>query len=94
MESPAGALSDERREQLEDIGPSWPVEWQRVFHLVRLHLEEIGGELPMEPGEVVYQGEDLGRWVRSVRLKWDNLTAVQQWMCEQVLGTSRAATDP
>ncbi|MEH0457869.1 helicase associated domain-containing protein [Streptomyces acidiscabies] len=42
VESSAGALSTERREQLEDIDPSWcpawPVTWQRCFHLVRLHL--------------------------------------------------------
>ncbi|MFI8301376.1 Helicase associated domain protein [Streptomyces nigra] len=94
--SSAGALSDERREQLEDIDPSWcpawPVEWQRAFHLTRLHLEE-GGALPMEPGDVVRQGEDLGRWVRSVRLGWDKLTTVQQWMCEQILGIEPATED-
>ncbi|MEW2811009.1 Helicase associated domain protein [Streptomyces massasporeus] len=94
--SSAGALSDERREQLEDIDPSWcpawPVEWQRAFHLTRLHLEE-GGALPMEPGDVVRQSEDLGRWVRSVRLGWGKLTTVQQWMCEQVLGIEPAAED-
>ncbi|MFF2927131.1 Helicase associated domain protein [Streptomyces celluloflavus] len=97
VESSAGALSDERREQLEDIDPSWcpawPVEWQRAFHLVRLHLEEIGGTLPTEPGDVMHQGEDLGRWVRAQRLGWDNLTTVQQWMCEQVLGIEPAAED-
>ncbi|MGA5292273.1 Helicase associated domain protein [Streptomyces pseudogriseolus] len=96
VQSSAGALSDERREQLEDIDPSWcpawPVEWQRCFHLLRQHLET-GGELPTEPGEVVHQGEDLGRWVRSVRLGWDNLTTVQQWMCEQVLGIEPAGED-
>jgi hypothetical protein len=96
VESAAGALSDERREQLEDIDPSWcpawPVEWQRCFHLVRRHLEA-SGELPAEPGTVVHQGEDLGRWVRSVRLGWDKLTAGQQWMCEQVLGIEPAADD-
>ncbi|WP_326743434.1 DEAD/DEAH box helicase [Streptomyces sp. NBC_01768] len=95
--SSAGALSYERREQLTDIDPSWcpawPVEWQRAFHLVRLHLEEVGGELPMEPGDVVHQGEDLGRWVRAQRLGWDNLTTVQQWMCEQVLGIEPATED-
>ncbi|MGW4105869.1 Helicase associated domain protein [Streptomyces sp. NPDC004976] len=94
--SSAGALSDERREQLEDIDPSWcpawPVEWQRCFHLVRLHLEA-GGELPTEPGEVVHQGEDLGRWVRSVRFGWDKLTTVQQWMCERILGIEAAGED-
>ncbi|GGV87462.1 helicase [Streptomyces griseoloalbus] len=93
VRSAAGALSEERREQLEDIDPSWcptwSVEWQRCFHLVRMRLEA-GGELLTEPGSVVYQGEDLGRWVRSVRLGWDKLTTVQQWMCEQVLGIEPA----
>ncbi|MEW2577808.1 DEAD/DEAH box helicase [Streptomyces syringium] len=97
VESTAGALSDERREQLENIDPSWcpawPVEWQRAFHLVRLHLEEAGGTLPTEPGKVIHQGEDLGRWVRSVRLGWDNLTTVQQWMCEHILGIEPATED-
>jgi superfamily II DNA or RNA helicase len=91
--SSAGALSQERREQLEDIDPSWcpawPVEWQRAFHLTRQHLEA-GGTLPMLPGECVHQGEDLGRWVRSVRLGWDKLTTVQQWMCEHILGIQPA----
>ncbi|EFL37196.1 helicase [Streptomyces viridochromogenes DSM 40736] len=94
VKSAAGALPEERREQLEDIDPSWcpawPVEWQRAFHLVRLHLEA-GGTLPMGPGEVVHQSEDLGRWVRSVRLGWDKLTGVQQWMCEHILGIQPAA---
>ncbi|MFF6787450.1 helicase associated domain-containing protein [Streptomyces filamentosus] len=97
VESWSGALSQERREQLEDIDPSWcpawPVEWQRAFHLVRLHLEEARGTLPAEPGEVMRQGEDLGRWVRAQRLGWDKLTIVQQWMCEQVLGITPAAED-
>ncbi|MFV5997736.1 Helicase associated domain protein [Streptomyces sp. NPDC056231] len=97
VQSWAGALSSERREQLEDIDPSWcpawPVEWQRAFHLTRIHLEEIGGELPTDPGSVVHQGEDLGRWVRAQRLGWDKLTTVQQWMCEQVLGITPASED-
>ncbi|MYW32199.1 DEAD/DEAH box helicase [Streptomyces sp. SID2119] len=96
VESSAGALSDERREQLEEIDaswcPSWPVTWQRCFHLVRMHLDA-GEALPTEAGDVVRQGEDLGRWVQSVRLGWDELTAVQQWMCEQVLGIEPASED-
>ncbi|MGK5631835.1 Helicase associated domain protein [Streptomyces sp. URMC 123] len=96
VESSAGALSEERREQLEDIDPSWcpawPVEWQRAFHLVRLHLEA-GGELPTEPGDVVHQGEDLGQWVRAQRLGFDKLTSVQQWMCEHILGLEPATAD-
>ncbi|MEV0982488.1 Helicase associated domain protein [Streptomyces sp. NPDC049915] len=94
--SSAGALSQERREQLEDIDPAWcptwPVEWQRCFHLTRQHLEQ-GGELPTKPGNIVHQGEDLGRWARSVRLGWDNLTTAQQWLCEQVLGIEPATED-
>ncbi len=94
--SSAGALSQTRREQLEDIDPAWcpawPVEWQRAFHLTRMHLQA-GHPLPMTPGEIVYQGEDLGRWVRSVRYGWDQLTAVQQWLCEQVLGIEAADED-
>jgi hypothetical protein len=68
------------------------VEWQRCFHLVRLLLEE-GGELPTEPGVVVRQGEDLGRWVKAVRFGWDKLTGVQQWMCEHILGIEPATED-
>ncbi|MFI5642939.1 helicase associated domain-containing protein [Streptomyces goshikiensis] len=96
MESSAGTMTRERREQLEEIDPSWcpvwPVTWQRCFHLVRLRLD--GGEaLPTTAGEVVRQGEDLGRWVTSVRLGWDQLTGVQQWICEQVLGIEPASED-
>jgi superfamily II DNA or RNA helicase len=96
VESSAGALPEERREQLEDIDPSWcptwPVEWQRAFHLTRLHLEQ-GGELPTEPGTVLVQSEDLGRWVRAQRLGWDKLTTVQRWMCEHILGIQPASED-
>ncbi|MFB9523622.1 Helicase associated domain protein [Streptomyces cremeus] len=94
--SSAGALSDARREQLEEIDaswcPSWPVTWQRCFHLVRMHLNA-GEALPTGAGDVVRQGEDLGRWVQSVRHGWDQLTTVQQWMCEQVLGITPAAEE-
>ncbi|MGW7086756.1 Helicase associated domain protein [Streptomyces sp. NPDC054871] len=96
VQSSAGALSDERREQLEEIDaswcPTWPVTWQRCFHLVRMHLD-VGEALPTEAGEVLRQGDDLGRWVRSVRLGWDQLTTVQQWMCEHVLGIEPATED-
>jgi hypothetical protein len=96
VQSSAGALREERREQLEDIDPSWcpawPVEWQRAFHLTRQHLDE-GSALPTEPGDVVRQGEDLGRWVLAQRFGWDRLTTVQQWMCEHVLGIEPATGD-
>ncbi|MEE1931186.1 Helicase associated domain protein [Streptomyces sp. TRM 70351] len=96
VQSSAGALSEERREQLEEIDaswcPAWPVTWQRCFHLVRMHLDA-GEALPTETGDVMRQSEDLGRWVQSVRLGWDQLTTVQQWMCEQVLGIEPASED-
>ncbi|MGP3636368.1 Helicase associated domain protein [Streptomyces sp. 24-1644] len=96
VESWAGALSPERREQLEEIDPSWclawPITWQRAFHLVRQHLDE-GGTLPTRAGEAVRQGEDLGRWVRVQQLGFDNLTSVQQWMCEHVLGLEPVTED-
>ncbi|MGW0421012.1 helicase associated domain-containing protein [Streptomyces sp. NPDC003015] len=47
----------------------------------------------MEPGDVVHQGEDLGRWVKSVRFGWDKLTTVQRWLCEHVLGIQPATDD-
>ncbi|MFI1069503.1 Helicase associated domain protein [Streptomyces puniciscabiei] len=92
----AGALSEDRREQLDDIDPSWcptwPVAWQRCFHLTRQHLEA-GGTLPTSPGTVVRQGEDLARWIRAQRLGWSQLTTVQQWMCEHILGIQPATED-
>ncbi|MFD7232112.1 Helicase associated domain protein [Streptomyces sp. NPDC059881] len=96
VQSSAGALSEERREQLEEIDPSWcpiwPVEWQRAFHLTRQHLNE-GGALPTAPGGAVRQGEDLGRWVKAVRLGWDQLSTVQRWMCQHILGIEPATED-
>ncbi|MEU1434476.1 Helicase associated domain protein [Streptomyces sp. NPDC005786] len=93
VQSATGPLSDTRREQLEDIDaswcPAWPVTWQRCFHLVRMHLDT-GETLPINAGDIVSQGEDLGRWVQSVRLGWHQLTTVQQWMCEHVLGIEPA----
>ncbi|MFH8574202.1 helicase associated domain-containing protein [Streptomyces sp. NPDC017993] len=96
VESSSGALTEARREQLEEIDaswcPAWPVTWQRAFHLPRLHLDE-GGILPTTAGELVRQGEDLGRWVMSARLGWESLSTVQQWMCEHVLGIQPATED-
>ncbi|MET9593176.1 Helicase associated domain protein [Streptomyces sp. NPDC006516] len=87
------ALSEERREQLDEIDaswcPTWPVTWQRAFHLTRLHLEA-GEPLPTRLGQTLAQGEDLGRWVQTVHTSWDKLTGAQQWMCAHVLGIEPA----
>ncbi|NEC65990.1 DEAD/DEAH box helicase [Streptomyces sp. SID9727] len=96
VQSSAGALTNERREQLEEIDPSWcpawPVTWQRCFHLVRTHLDA-GEALPTEAGDVMRQGEDLGRWVRAQRLEFDKLSRVQQWLCEHILGITPASEE-
>ncbi|MFE6384537.1 DEAD/DEAH box helicase [Streptomyces roseolus] len=88
-EQEAGGLSAARRRALEDIDaswcPSWSVAWQRCFHLARLQVQ--GGQvLPEGPGEVVVQGEDLGRWAAGQRRGWDALGAVQQWLLKETLG--------
>ncbi|MGK5450305.1 Helicase associated domain protein [Streptomyces radiopugnans] len=85
----AGGLSAARRQALEDIDPSWcpswSVAWQRCFHLARLHLQ--GGQmLPEEAGQVVVQGEDLGRWAGGQRRGWDSLGTAQQWLLQEALG--------
>lgn len=91
-----GALSAERREALEEVDaswcPAWEISWQRAFHLTRVHLDA-GGRLPMAPGEVVVQGEDLGAWVRFQRLNWERLSWAQHWLLEHTLGVAPAAWD-
>ena len=62
--------------------------WQRCFHLVRLHLEA-SGSLPTAAGDVVCQGEDLGRWVQQQRTGFEKLSTVQQWMCDAVVVPTR-----
>ncbi|MFI0915362.1 DEAD/DEAH box helicase [Streptomyces abikoensis] len=94
--SSARALTEARREALEDVDPGWcPVwdaGWQRCFRLAQAHVEG-GGTMPTVAGEVIVQGEDLGRWVTVCRLGWDTLVPVQQWMLENVLGLTPARED-
>ncbi|WP_331737248.1 Helicase associated domain protein [Streptomyces sp. NBC_00019] len=94
--SQAGALPASRREALEEIDPewcpAWDIGWQRAFRLVRIHVTA-GGSVPGEPGDVVVQGEDLGRWVKTQRLAWDRLPIAQVWLLENVLGLEPAGED-
>lgn len=94
--SGAKALTQARREALEEIDPGWcPVwdtGWQRCFRLAQAHIEG-GGTMPTVGGELVVQGEDLGRWATACRLGWDALVPVQQWMLENVLGLTPAGED-
>ncbi|MFF6961691.1 Helicase associated domain protein [Streptomyces sp. NPDC008317] len=93
--STTGALTEERRDALEAIDPSWcpawPVAWQRCYKLCR-GVIEAGAALP-GPGEATVQGEDLGAWVQAQRLGWDALLPAQQWMLEMMLGIGPADPD-
>ncbi|MCX4695247.1 DEAD/DEAH box helicase [Streptomyces sp. NBC_01408] len=93
-----GALSAERQEALDAIDPSWcpawDIAWQRAFHLTRVHLDG-GGRLPLGPGEVVVQGQDLGVWVRGQQWSWERLSWAQRWLLEHTLGlTPEAGAGP
>ncbi len=42
----------------------------------------------------MHQGEDLGRWVRRIRLGWGcKAHDHEQWMCEHILGIEPAGKD-
>ncbi len=88
-ESRAGVLTQARREALEEIDPgwcpAWDTRWQRCFRLTQTHAED-GGAVPTVAGEMIVQGEDLGRWAMACRLGWDDLLPVQQWLLENILG--------
>ncbi|WP_414170954.1 Helicase associated domain protein (plasmid) [Streptoverticillium reticulum] len=93
VESSAKALTETRRDALDEIDPgwcpAWDTGWQRCFRLVQAHVEG-GGAVPTVAGEVIVQGEDLGRWVTACRFSWDSLMPVQQWLLENVLGLTPA----
>ncbi|MEW2521503.1 DEAD/DEAH box helicase [Actinacidiphila alni] len=92
----AGALTEERRDALEAIDPSWcpawPVAWQRSYRLCR-GLVENGTAPPTAPGQMTVQGEDLGAWAHAQRLRWDQLLPAQQWMLEHMLRLRPAEPD-
>ncbi|PNE34850.1 helicase [Streptomyces eurocidicus] len=94
--SRAKALTEARREALEDVDPgwcpAWDTGWQRCFRLAQAHVEG-GGVVPTVPGQVTVQGEDLGRWAQACRLDWDSLMPVQQWLLENVLDLTPAGQD-
>ncbi|MFI0983650.1 helicase associated domain-containing protein [Streptomyces sp. NPDC021093] len=96
VESEAGALTETRRDALDKIDPgwcpAWDTSWQRRLRLTQQHLKN-GGTLPTGAGELVVQGEDLGKWVQSCRYGWDQLVAAQQYLLEHSLGLQPAGED-
>ncbi|GAA2338522.1 Helicase associated domain protein [Streptomyces kunmingensis] len=94
--SAAGALTEERRRQLDDVDPgwcpAWDTGWQRCLRLLQAHLAG-GGSLPTTAGDVVVQGEDLGRWVQGQRHDFEQLQPAQQWLLENALGIEPTEAD-
>ncbi|MFB8080208.1 Helicase associated domain protein [Streptomyces sp. NPDC056013] len=71
----------ERAKQLTEIDPDWncpwPLDWQR-HHRVLADLVDADGVLPaIEPG-VVFDGDDIGRWLHRQRRSWTELSEEQQ----------------
>jgi hypothetical protein len=72
-----------RAAQLAAIGPDWncpwPLDWQRHYRvLAELAADEPGGHLPdIAPG-VLYEGDDLGKWLQRQRRSWAELSKEQQ----------------
>ncbi|MFD8491518.1 helicase associated domain-containing protein [Streptomyces sp. NPDC059712] len=72
-----------RGAQLSGIDPDWncpwPLDWQRHYrHLAHLAEDEPGGVVPdIAPG-VLYDGDDLGKWLQRQRRSWVELSEGQQ----------------
>ncbi|MFC9673782.1 Helicase associated domain protein [Streptomyces sp. NPDC056949] len=72
-----------RAAQLAQIDPDWncpwPLDWQRHYRvLAGLADTEAGGILPaIEPG-VLFEGDDLGRWIQRQANSWAELSQEQQ----------------
>ncbi|MFJ9953403.1 hypothetical protein [Kitasatospora sp. NPDC091207] len=66
-----GSLAPERRRALEVIDPfwcpTWPITRQRAHAATRLWWLDSDGmvDWTTPPEDTVYEGEQLGRWVRA-----------------------------
>jgi hypothetical protein len=77
--------AEQRAAQLAAIDPDWncpwPLNWQRHYrHLAHLTADEPGGVLPdIQPG-VLYDGDDIGRWLQQQKQPavWTQLSTEQQ----------------
>ncbi|MET7326116.1 Helicase associated domain protein [Streptomyces sp. NPDC005549] len=71
----------ERAQQLtaidEDWNCPWPLDWQRHYRVLA-DLVDADGSLPeIQPG-VLFEGDDIGRWLKRQRRDWRLLTTEQQ----------------
>ncbi|MFD8096867.1 helicase associated domain-containing protein [Streptomyces malaysiensis] len=62
-----------------DWNCSWPLDWQRHYRiLAQLAEDEPDGRLPeIQPG-VLFEGDDLGRWLQQQANNWTDLSNEQQ----------------
>ncbi|MEH0557678.1 helicase associated domain-containing protein, partial [Streptomyces sp. B21-101] len=73
----------QRAQQLTAIDPDWncpwPLDWQRHHRILAdLAADEPHGILPaIEPG-VLFEGDDLGRWLQRQSREWFQLSEEQQ----------------
>ncbi|MBL1120495.1 DEAD/DEAH box helicase family protein [Streptomyces sp. 110] len=72
-----------RAAQLTAIDPdwdcSWPLDWQRHYRvLAQLAEDEPGGRLPDIPPGVLFEGDDLGKWLLQQANNWTGLSDEQQ----------------
>lgn len=71
----------ERAQQLEAIDPDWncpwPLDWQRHYRVLA-DLVDADGSLPeIQPG-VLFEGDDLGRWIQQQAKSWTGLSQEQR----------------
>lgn len=72
-----------RATQLAQIDPDWncpwPLDWQRHYAVLRsLAADEPNGVLPHIAPGVLFEGDDLGRWLQRQTREWFQLTEEQQ----------------
>ncbi|MFJ9847532.1 helicase associated domain-containing protein [Kitasatospora sp. NPDC101155] len=79
-----GALAPERHRALEEIDPwwcpVWPITWQRAYATARQWWLACDGRVDWAqlPADTVFEGEQLGRWVRAQRAGWPGLEQDQR----------------
>ena len=79
-----GALAAERRRALEEIDPwwcpAWPITWQRTYATARQCWLESDGRVDWAqlPAEMLFEGEQLGRWVQAQRAGFPGLEEDQK----------------
>jgi hypothetical protein len=82
--------------------PTWPITWQRAYATARQRWLEADGRVGWAqlPTDTVFEGEQLGRWVKAQRAGWPDLEADQQDLLsaigieeDQELVAAKAATE-